>query len=80
MLNCNLSSTSINNGLLITILPGLFYYQTLLKTIFWYALAVKFLIYAIIMTWPDIIFALLIISRYYNNSDSMHVITVIWIF
>lgn len=76
MSNYNWNSISIDSSLSNTILPSLFDYQTLSKTILWYASAIGSLMYIIIITWLDIEFALSIISKYCNNLDSMHVAAV----
>ena len=73
MLDSNLNSISIDNILLNTILPNLSDYQALFEGIIWYTLAVRFLMYAMIIIQSDIAFALSIVSRYCKNLDFIYI-------
>lgn len=79
MAKCNPSIIPINSGLPNTIMPGFPDYQFSYETIFWYSSAVRFLIYAITMTWLEITFALSIVSKYCNNPNSTYVAAITWI-
>lgn len=79
MSNYNLSNTFINNSFLNIIFFGLINYQGFSIIIFGYILTVKFLIYILIINWPNIVFALSIVSKYYNNLDSIYIVAIIQI-
>ncbi len=65
--DCNTNSIFIDNGLLNIIVPSSSNYQALPETTFWYSLALGSLIYVMTISEPDILFALLIVSRFCNN-------------
>lgn len=69
MAKCNSSTIPIDSGLPNIIIPSFSNYQASFETILWYSLAIRSLIYVMTMTWPDIVFVLSIVSRYYNNRD-----------
>lgn len=66
----------MDSGLTSTIVPSSEDYRATPEVIYWYGSAVGSLVYAMTMTRPDIAFALSIVSRYCNNSNSNHVAAV----
>ena len=73
MKNCKFVDSSMKPGLTAVMMPFNYEHQTHADIIYWYESVVGSLMYATTMTRPDLINALLIVSRYLINSDSTHV-------
>ena len=76
---CKLSSLPMDPGVPNFILPAPENQQADKDIIFWYGAIVGSLMYAMIMTCPDLGYALSMVSRYWANPNSTHVTAVVQI-
>ena len=80
MHKCKVSDTPMEPGLLNTLMPAKAGQKAHPDTVYWYGSAVGSLMYAAVMTRPDIAFALSVVNRYCSNPDFTHVAALLRIF